>query len=127
MPRFVEPGVDPPPKEAPNPVNAADWLRSELYRWLARLQGLLPKVVVYEASLTPSAVTANTTAEQTFTVTGLVSADTVFVNTPGLTAGTGIVGARVSAADTLALAFANVTGTSKTPKAGTYRIVAMRK
>jgi NADH dehydrogenase/NADH:ubiquinone oxidoreductase subunit G len=86
----------------------------------------ITKIAVYAPSLTPASVAAATTAEQTFTVTGLTTADKVIVNGPAPTAGTGIVNARVSAANTLAITFANVTAAAATPTAGTYTIVAIR-
>ena len=85
----------------------------------------LPIRSVYNttATLSPAAVGAATTAEQTFTVTGLAVGDVVFVNKPSAQAGLGIVGARVSAANTLAITFANVTVASITPTASeVYRI-----
>jgi len=86
----------------------------------------ITKIVVYSQSLDVASVAANTTAEQTFTVTGLTTADKVFVNKPSLSAGLGIVNARVSAADTLAITFVNATGTAIDPAAETYAIVALR-
>lgn len=78
----------------------------------------------FSASLTsgaaPAAVAANTSAEQTFTLTGVKTGDAVSVSPPGLTAGTGIVGCRVSADNTVAIAFANFTAGSLTPAAGVY-------
>jgi hypothetical protein len=87
---------------------------------------MITDIAVYPVSLTPASVGAATTAEQTFTVTGLATNDKVFVNGPAPTAGTGIVGARVSAANTLAITFANVTAAALTPAAGTYTILAIR-
>lgn len=79
------------------------------------------------ASLSPGAVAANTTAEQTFTVNGLAVGDAMFVNKPTAQAGLGIVGARVSAANTLAITFSNNTGLAITPTAAeTYQIGGMR-
>lgn len=87
----------------------------------------LTKVVVYTPSLTPAATAANTTAEQTFAVTGLTTADTVHINPPAsMPDGLGIVGVRVSAADTLAIRFSNNTAGNLTPIAGAYRVVAVR-
>lgn len=84
------------------------------------------KIAAYAPSLTPASVAADTSAEQTFTVTGLTTADKVIVNGPAPVAGTGIVNARVSAADTLALTFMNATAAAVTPTAGTYTVVAIR-
>lgn len=86
----------------------------------------LTKAVAYAPSLTPSAVAAATIAEQTFTVTGLTTADKIIVNPPAIGNATGIAGARVSAADTLALRFCNPTAGSLTPSAGTYTVLALR-
>ena len=86
----------------------------------------ITKIAVYSQSLDVTSVAANTTAEQTFTVTGLTTADNVFVNKPSLSAGLGIVNARVSAADTLAITFVNATASAIDPAAETYAIVALR-
>lgn len=86
----------------------------------------ITKIAVYAPSLTPASVAAATSAEQTFTVNGLTTADKVVVNGPSVTAGTGIVGARVSAANTLAITFMNATAAALTPTAGTYNIIAIR-
>lgn len=84
------------------------------------------KIVVYSQSLDPVSVAAATSAEQTFTVTGLATTDKVFVNKPTVTAGVGIVNARVSAANTLALTFMNATAGAIDPAAETYTIIALR-
>ncbi len=74
------------------------------------------EVVNLFPTLSPSAVAANTTAEQTFTVTGLKTSDFVLsVSKPSAQAGLGIGNARVSAANTLALTFSNNTGSPITP------------
>ena len=86
----------------------------------------LTQVVLYTPSLTPVSVAAATVAEQSFTVTGLATTDRVFAIAPGITAGTGIVNARVSAANTLLIAFVNATAGAVTPLAGTYQVVAFR-
>ncbi len=80
---------------------------------------------VYSESLTPVSVAADTSAEQTFTVSGLVTGQAVVVNGPAPTDGTGIVNARVSAADTLAITFANFTAAALTPASGTYLITQL--
>lgn len=87
----------------------------------------LTQVRVYTSSITPVATAAaiGTTA-QTFTVTGLTTADTVYVNVPGITALCPVVAARVSAADTLQLWFATLTAAACTPAAGNHVVVAVR-
>jgi hypothetical protein len=68
-------------------------------------------------TLSPAQVAVNTTAEQTFTVRGLRTTDIVTVQKPTAQAGLGIVGARVSAPDTLAITFSNNTSGAITPTA----------
>lgn len=83
-------------------------------------------IKVYSQSLDVASVAANTSAEQTFTVTGLTTADKVFVIKPSLSAGLVIGNARVSAADTLAITFGNLTASPIDPAAESYTIVAIR-
>ena len=79
------------------------------------------------ATLSPVSVAANTTAEQTFAVLGLLTTDYVAVNKPTTDAGVGIVGSRVSAAGVLALAFVNATAAAVTPTSSeVYRIYVAR-
>lgn len=101
------------------------------YGYAAGLLGTPPMAAqymprVYEVSLTPAAVATITTAEQTFTVTGLTTDDAVFVSPPGHQAGVVAAAARVSAADTLAITFVNPTAGNVTPTAGTYKVVAFK-
>lgn len=79
---------------------------------------------VYTPTLTPAAIAGAAYTEQTFTVTGLATTDTVIVNGPAAAANTVLVHARVSAADTLALTW--ITSAAAMPTSGTYRIVAIR-
>lgn len=95
--------------------------------------GNIQKVGMFQIALTPSAVAANTTAEQTFAATGIglstggfpsiAIGDFVWLNKPTAQAGLGIVGARVSANDTLAITFSNNTAGSITPTAGELYLV----
>jgi hypothetical protein len=73
-------------------------------------------------TLTPAAVAANTSAEQTFTVTGLIAGTEVYVSKPSVTNNLVIAGARVSAANTLAINFANNTAATITPPSEAYTI-----
>ena len=78
-------------------------------------------------SITPVAVATVTCAEQNFTVQGLQVGDSVALSSnTAQTAGVGIVGARVSAANTLTVAFVNPTAGSVTPVAGIYTINVSR-
>lgn len=87
----------------------------------ARLNPVAP-LVLYNQTLTPVSVAAATTAEQTFTVTGLVSGSAVWINKPSLTAGLAIAGVRVSATNTLAINYVNLTGSAIVPPAESYII-----
>jgi hypothetical protein len=90
------------------------------------LTDLITFTQTFSQTLTPTSVGANSTSEQTFTVIGLSTSDYVTVNKPTHTSGIGIVNARVSAKDTLAITFANVTSGAITPPSETYAIVAVR-
>jgi len=90
-------------------------------------EGNTDKLKLISIALSPALIVLNTTAEQTFTVPGLAVGDWVFVNKPTAQAGLGIVGCRVTAANTLGITFSNNTGSSITPTASqTYLILVMR-
>ena len=91
--------------------------------------GNLWKVGVFNLTLTPAVVGTGGSAEQTFATTGigLLTTDVVLVQKPTAQAGLGIVGSRVSATDTLAITFGNMTAVSITPTAGqVYQVVVFR-
>lgn len=90
--------------------------------------GNIQKIGLFSLAITPSAVAANTTAEQTFAATGigLLVTDNVDVSKPSFQAGLGIVNVRVSAIDTLAITYINATAGSLTPAAETYQVGVMR-
>lgn len=82
-------------------------------------------LAVFSQTLTPVSVAALTTAEQTFTITGanaLVASSLVWVNKSSLTPGLAIVGVRVSAANTLAITYANMTTAAIVPPSESYVI-----
>lgn len=81
-----------------------------------------PVVKNFTTSLAPVSVAANTTAEQTFTVTGLVAASSVWISKPTHQTGLQITGVRVSAADTLAITFQNNTSGAIVPTTESYVI-----
>ena len=92
--------------------------------------GNLWKVGTFGISITPSALaTGPSIGEQTFAATGigLLTTDRVLVEFPGAqTAAVGMLDARVSAADTLAIKFLATAGTP-TPAAGTYYVTVFRQ
>jgi hypothetical protein len=85
---------------------------------------------VFSLTLSPAAIGATTTSEQTFSATGigLLTTDLVVVNKATSNAGIIIGNARVSAADTLAIDFSNISTGTLTPTAsqvytvGVFRI-----
>lgn len=81
----------------------------------------------YSSTITAAEVSANTTEEQTFTVNGLLTTDILIVQKPTHQAGLGIVNARVSAANTLAITYMNATGSGITPTSEAYTILALRQ
>ncbi len=81
---------------------------------------------VITQSITPAQVATIVTVEQTFTVPGLKVGDFVAVSAPGIQAGAAITGARVSAADTLAITFTNPTAGNVTPLTGDHLIHYVR-
>lgn len=88
--------------------------------WQLWFDRLLRRSRISVVSWTPSSVATATVAEQTVTVTDAVAGEHVTVTPPGTTAGVGIAHARVSAADTVAVAFVNPTGGAVTPASGDY-------
>lgn len=81
-------------------------------------QGNLALTMILAPTLSPASVANATSAEQTFTVPGLLLEDAVYVNKPTTQAGLIIGGCRVSAANTLAITFGNLTAATITPTAG---------
>jgi peptidoglycan hydrolase-like protein with peptidoglycan-binding domain len=85
----------------------------------------LSQAKVYTPTLTPALIAGLGLSEETFTVTGLATTDTIALNGPAPTAGVAPVAWRVSAANTLAITF-QTTAVSLTPAAGVYRVIAFR-
>ena len=104
----------------PGPNSASpDFPQSEI--------GNVWKMGSFTVTLSPASVANATSAEQTFTMTGLLTTDYVYVNKPTAQAGIGIVGARVSAADVLAITFMNSTSATVTPTASqSYKVLVVR-
>lgn len=107
--------------------NSALDLTAILFSAVANMLVTTPSNFVYTPTINPGSVAVNTTAEQTFTVTGLdVNDIIVSVSKPTLTAGLGICGWRVSAANTLAITFNNNTAAAIDPPSEVYKVVAVR-
>lgn len=71
-------------------------------------------------------ISANTTEENTFTVSGLRTGDMVFVNKPSHDAGVVIGSCRVSAVDTLAIQMSNSTASPVDPSSEDYDLLIVR-
>ena len=76
----------------------------------------------------PASVAANTSAEQSLTITGLLATDAVVgVSKPTAQAGLVVAGQRVASANTLGLTFGNLTAVAITPTASqTYDVTIVR-
>lgn len=90
------------------------------------LGGNIVAMGVASVTIDPASVATITTAEQTFTVPGLLTTDLVWVNKPSLTAGLGVAGARVSAANTLAITFVNPTAGAIDAGSEVWRVLWIR-
>lgn len=95
---------------------------SEVYGIATKRLAPVAPLLLYNQSLAPVSVAALTTAEQTFTVTGLISGTPVWVNKPSFQQGLAIVGVRVSATNTLAINYANLTSSAIVPATESYVI-----
>lgn len=96
---------------------------SEVYSVLVNRPNPTAPVVNYTVALTPSTVPASSSAEQLFTVNGLVVGTAVWVNYQSPQNNLGIAGVRVSAANQLAINFCNTSAVSITPTAGATYVV----
>lgn len=83
-------------------------------------------VYVVKVTFDPASVATITTAEQTVTVPGAKVGDMVFTNKPSLTAGLGLAGSRVSAANTVAITFVNPTAGSIDAGSEVYTFTLIR-
>lgn len=86
--------------------------------------GNLQGTVLLQVSLTPASVGAATSAEQTFTVPGLLIGDQVSALEllAAWTSLTSVVNCRVSANNTLAVSFQNQTAGALVPPAGLFQL-----
>ena len=108
-------------------VNERNLFSSEWQRWVANLASTISIIQYLEVTLNPTSIAANTVARQSFTVTGLTVQDGLIVNPPSLTAGLEILNWRVTATNTIQIAFWNSTGAPIDEPAALYTILAVRK
>jgi hypothetical protein len=85
------------------------------------------RLVTITRTLNPVSVANATCAEQDFTVTGVLLGDVVLAfSKPTTTAGLGIAGVRVKAADTISVNFVNPTASPIDPGAELYTLTVLR-
>jgi hypothetical protein len=99
----------------------------DLHKYFLRWQKRFPFTQTFTVTINPTSVSANTTSEQTVTIMGLTMNDIVSVNKPTHTAGFGVVGFRVSALNTLAITFANVTASPIDAPSENYFVMSVRR
>jgi hypothetical protein len=89
-------------------------------------RGNISRMVAVAVTFNPASVATVTTAEQTTTVIGLKPGDFVVCQKPTNTAGVGVVNARVSAVDTLAVTFVNPTAGGVDAASETWQFLVIR-
>lgn len=114
-----------PPDTAPV-VEDNNMLSRQWRHWTSQISHSLVQMYKYDVAVDVTSVSANTTSEQTVTVTGVASNDIVVVVKPTHTAGLGIVNCRVSAKDTVAITFMNTTGSAIDPASETYTFLVIK-
>ena len=92
------------------------------------ITGNVQSMVAVSLTLSPASVAANTTAEQTFTCPGIRTSDFVCgISKPTAQAGLGIVGLRVTAANTVGITFSNNTAAPIVPTASEVYLVQVAR
>lgn len=113
-------------KDVPYPPYGTNLESSEWRMFFNLIHDSISYTRVYEVSLNPTTVNANSESDQTFTVTGIDTQDKIYINPPDLVAGLGIMWYNVNAANTIKIRYRNFTGGNIDPAAGTYKIIAIR-
>lgn len=113
-------------RQAPAPREWLNGLPGRAAQWVERLTRNVPITGRVDVTIDPTTVSANSTSEQTFTVTGARDGDAVIVTKPSHSSGLGIVNARVSGTDTVAITFMNATGSGINPPSEEYRVWLVR-
>jgi hypothetical protein len=90
-------------------------------------RGNIALAMILQSTQSLAIVAANTTAEQTFILNGIQIGDLVAITKTTAQAGLGIVNSRVSAANTVAITFANATGVGITPTVGDVYVIELNR
>lgn len=113
----MERPLPPPPR-----VDMDDQMR----RWLEQLSPLIPRIQKFVYVLDPASINGTTESTQSFTASGLLTQDTIFVNV-SLTAGVILhANARVPSDDRIELYFRNTTGGAIDQASTTFNVIAIR-
>ena len=95
--------------------------------WFQRVADVMPVIQEISYTWNPAAVSANSTSEQAVTLTGLKTGDIILkVLKPTYTSGLIVTGGLVTAADTVTVQFANITGGSINPAEEVYKFYVLR-
>lgn len=90
------------------------------------LNGNVAGMFVVSVAFDMADVLTITTSEQDVTVPGVKIGDMAFVNKPSLTAGLGIAGCRVKAADTISITYVNPTAGTLNAASENYTFLVIR-
>lgn len=90
------------------------------------IDGNVKGLFVLSLTVDPASVATITTAEQTFTLNGVLVGDLVYWTKPTNTTGLGIVNCRVSAANTIAVTFVNPTAGGVDAASETWNFLVIR-
>jgi hypothetical protein len=88
--------------------------------------GNIRAIGLFQVTFDPASIATITTAEQNMTAVGVKMGDFVFVSKPTVTAGFGVVNARVSADDTITITAVNPTAGSVNPGSETWAVLVVR-
>ncbi len=111
------------------PVNKADWpeISNDGIIWLELVRNRVVDIRSATFTFDPISIAANTTVEQTVTLTGLKTDDLILsVIKPTFTAGIAVGQGRISLNDTLAITFINASGGAVNPPSETYTVVYIK-
>lgn len=100
-------------------------------RWINDLRASVPNIRVFDETLTPAAVSADTFSAQAFTITGVKTSDTIlgYKTAGGLIVASNYVGIHemyVSADNQITIVYENEHTASSTPTSQLYTFVVLR-
>ena len=95
--------------------------------WMYQVRAKSVDIRVLEFTFDPASIAANTTVEQSTTITGLKTVDYILrIIKPTLDAGNAVGQGRVSATDTLAITYINASGGAVDPGSETYTLIYIK-